>query len=46
MKTELKQEMRKNTKEKDIKNEAIMRRRKMGPEWRYEKLKKGEDEKL
>ena len=45
MKTELKQD-EEECKGNRYKTEAIMQRRKMGPEWRYEKLKKGEDEKL
>ena len=46
MKTELKQENEEECKGKRYKTEAIMQRRKMGLEWRYEKLKKGEDEEL
>ena len=45
MKTELKQ-AEEECKGKKHKTEEIMQRRKMEPEWRYEKLKKGEDEKL
>ena len=46
MKTEMKQENEEECEGKRYKTEAIMQRRNMGPEVRYEKLKKGEDEKL
>ena len=48
MTTELKQD-EEECKGKRYKTEVIMQRRRMGPEWRYEKLKKGKkgkDEKL
>ena len=45
MKTELKQE-NEECEGKRYKTEVIMQRRNMGPEWRYEKVKKGEDDKL
>ena len=46
MKTEMKQENEEECEGKRYQTEAIMQRRNMGPEVRYEKLKKGEDEKL
>ena len=46
MKTELKQENEEECEWKRYKTKAIMQRRKMGLEWKYKKLKKGEDEKL
>ena len=46
MKTELKQQNEEECEGKRYKTEGIMQRRNMGPEWRYEKLKKGEDKKL